>query len=228
VSRKLIITGAAAVLLLGATPALALEGVTDRAGSAVERVQEDTKKVTNEVRNTVESTVQSTDDTLTSQKERIEARKTELKQRLEAKATERKERLEGRRLAQCQNRQTNINELMDKSANVGREKLARIQGFEQAIKDFYVKQELTTAAYDDVVASVDAAEGEAIAALDAMDSWQYDCEAIDGQRPTEQIQLNREAKREGLKAYRDSVQELLKVVREAFVAKQQEAENAQQ
>lgn len=226
--RKLIITGAAAVMLLGATPALALEGVSDRPGSAVERLQDDAEKATNGVRTTVETTVQATDEKLASQKERIEARKAELRERLEAKATERKERLEGRRLAQCQNRQENINELMDKSAGVGREKLTRIQGFEQAIKDFYVKQELTADTYDAVVASVDTAEAEAVAALDTMDSWQYDCAEIDGQRPTEQIQLNREAKRESLKAYRDSVQELLKVVREAFVLKQQEAEDAQQ
>lgn len=227
-SRKLIITAAAAVLLLGSTPALALEGVTDRAESVTERVKQDTGSIVKEVRSAVDTSVQTAEATVSSQKERIEARKAELREKLEAKAAERKERLEGRRLARCQNRQANINELMDKSANVGREKLTRIQGFEQGIKDFYVAQELSSETYDSVVADVDAKEANAIAALDTMLAWEYDCETIDGARPSEDIRLNREAKREGLKEYRDSVQALLKTVREAFTIKQQEVENAQQ
>jgi hypothetical protein len=217
--------------LLGAIPVLAVSAETDQ-GSLVERTRDNVRtkveSTTNEVRTTVEETESTVTDTLKSQKERIESRKSELREKLEAKAAERKERLEGRRLAQCQNRQTNINELMDKSANAGRDKLVRIQGFEQAIKDFYAKQELSSESYDAAVATVDAREAEAIAALDTMDSWQYDCEAIDGKRPTQDIQLNRQAKREGLKAYRDSVQELLKIVREAFTQKQQEAGDAQE
>lgn len=227
-SRKLIITAAAAVLLFGATPALALEGVTDRVESVSERIKEDTGNTVKEVRSTVETNVQTAEARVQAQKEQIEERKAELRERLEAKAAERKERLEGRRLAQCQNRQTNINELMDKSANVGRDKLTRIQNFEQGIKDFYVAEGLSSDTYESVVADVDVKEADAIAALDTMQAWEYDCEAIDGAQPSEEIRLNRQAKREGLKEYRDSVQVLLKTVREAFTAQQQEGEDAQQ
>ena len=227
-SRKLIITAAAAVVLFGSTPALALEGVTDRVESVSERVEQDTKNTVKEVRSTAQANVQTAEARLQSQKEQIETRKAELRERLEAKKTERKERLEGRRLAQCQNRQANINELMDKSANVGRDKLTRIQNFEQGIKDFYVAEGLSSDTYESVVADVDVKEADAIAALDTMQAWEYDCEAIDGARPSEEIRLNRQAKREGLKEYRDSVQVLLKTVREAFTAQQQEGEDAQQ
>lgn len=231
-TRKMIITGMLSMMLLGVAPALAVSAESTESGSLLDKTREgvrtNVESAKNEVRTTVEETRDRTEDTLKLQKDQIETRKAELRDKLEAKANERKERLEGRRLAQCQNRQANINQLMDKSAGLGRDKLARIQGFEQAIKDFYVKQQLSIGTYDRVVANVDAKEAEAIAAIDTLDAWNYDCAAIDAKRPTQDIQMNREAKRTGLKAYRDSVQELLKVVREAFTLKQQEAGDAQE
>lgn len=228
-SRKLIIGAAGAVLLFGSTPLFALgEGSADKVNSLVERTAQTAESGTKAVTDEVRSTAEAADEKVKSQKEQIEGRKAELREKIEARAAERKERLEGRRLAQCQNRQADINQLMGKSAELGREKLGRIQGYEQAIKDFYVKQQLSIETYEAATLAVDAKEAEAIAALDTMDAWQYDCDEIDAKRPTQDIQSNREAKRNGLKAYRDSVKELLTVVREAFTQKQQEAGDAQQ
>lgn len=215
----------AAVLVVPA-PVLAVEGSHESERSGVlhnlEKTVESTVDTTRGVTKTVvEETTSTLQSKAATQKERIEARKAELKAEKAKRVEEKKEKLEGRRLARCQNRQEKINDLIDKSASVGQAKLARIQSFEAAIKQFYVDQSLTSESYEAAVASVDAKEAEAIAALETLDAQDYDCADADGANPSGEIRAVHDAKRESLKQYRDSVQELLRVVREAFATKKE-------
>ena len=111
--------------------------------------------------------------------------------------------------------------LIDKSIAVGREKLTRIQSFEQRIKDFYVNQALASEGYEAAVASVDEKEAAAIAALDVIDDRDFNCELVDGDKPSDSIRSAHEAKRMALNEYRAGIKQLMAVVRQAFVDKQQ-------
>jgi len=222
--RALIIPALTAVVVLGvAAPAYARDGT---------ETNDDNENTVKTVENTVEDTVTTTTDDVTKslaerlreQRERIEERKTELENELKQRKEDRKEKLEGRRLARCQNREDNINSLLDKSANIGKERLAKIQRFEEGVKAFYEKQQLTSAEYDAVLQTVDEKEAAAVAALDVIETEDFNCDDVDGEKPSDAIHTAHEAKRTALKEYRDSVQQLIKVVRQAFVEKVQAQE----
>ena len=220
------------VVALTAAPAYAVgevrESVTNVVNKAERTVESTTTQTEAIVKSTTEEATKPLNERVKSQQEQIESRKEELKQKLDQKATERKAKLEGARLAQCQNRQDNINELIGKSVTNDRERLQRIQRFEEGIKAFYEKQELTSEAYDPAVQKVDQAEAGAIAALDIIANQEFDCLMVDGVKPSDTIKSVHESKREALKAYRDNVEELLKVVREAFAQKKDEVGDAAQ
>lgn len=227
--RNTIITAIAVVVALSGSvqvyaqegPESEQRGTTNKVVRTVETNVTRTEAGTKEV---AEGAATTGEDKVLSQQDRIEARKAELKERMEQKAAERKEKLEGRRLAICQNRQGKINALIDKSAGIGKAKLARIQAFEAGIAKFYTDQNLTSDVYDAALAAADEKEALAIAALNAVAEQQFDCTAIDGAKPSDTIKSVHETKRLALKEYRTSVQELLKVVREAFTQKA-EAQN---
>lgn len=216
--KTLVAVGVAVALAASSAPVYAreAEGTDDR------------RSVVNEVKQTVDDTSGAVDDSVektvaervTAQKEQIEARKAELEAKLRQRHAERKERLEGRRLAICQNRETAINELLDKSASNGKEHLARIQRFEEGVKRFYNAKELTSAEYDAAVLVADEKEGEAIAALNVLDAQQFDCATLDGASPSSSIKESRETKQAALRAYRDSVIDLLHIVKATFAATQ--------
>lgn len=180
--------------------------------STVETVRDSAKTVAQEP-------IATKSERLSEQKDQVEARKAVLKAQLEERRELRKERLEGRMLAKCQNRQQVINELIDKSAKVGNAKLIRIQAFHAGIVKFYEDQSLQSDSYAAALENVTLKEGEAVAALEVMTDQNYDCEAADATDPAEAVRSVRDSKRESLKAYRDSVQELLKVANKAFADK---------
>ena len=230
--RNMIITTAAVVVALsGSLPVLALEGPgsgRDESNTKVQRTMETTVERTEDGTAVVtENTETTVEDKMAAHQKRIEARKAELKERMEQKAAERKEKLEGRRLAVCENRQDNINALIKKSADTGQAKLARIQAFEAGITNFYEDQKLTSGKYTAALAAADAKEVLAEAALASMVEEEFDCTNIDAAKPSDTIKSVHETKRTALKEYRTSVQDLLKVVREAFTLQTEAQDEAQ-
>jgi hypothetical protein len=222
--RKLIIPAFTALLALAmAAPAYAHDGGTipsgDETTSTVKTVTDSVSKVEDTVKSTTEDTTKS----LETQRERIEARTLELQNELKQKKEDRKEKLEGRRLERCQNREATINSLLDKSVTLGRERLTRIQNIEAGVKAFYEKQQLSSTEYDASLQAADEKQAAAVAALNVIDTENFSCDQVDGAKPSDTIHTTNEAKRTALKEYRESVQHLIKVVRQAFVAKQQAA-----
>ena len=223
--KTLVAVGVAVALAASSAPVYAREAgeMDDRRGalSEVKQTVEDTTGVADDtVKQAVDTAEQTVARRVAAQKEQIEARKAELEAKLRQRHAERKERLEGRRLAVCQNRETAINELLDKSASNGKEHLARIQRFEEGVKRFYDAKELTSAEYDAAVLVADEKEGEAIAALNVLDAQQFNCATLDGASPSSSIKESRETKQAALRAYRDSVIDLLHIVKATFAATQ--------
>jgi len=215
--RTLIIPALTAVVVVAvAAPAYAHEDTTEQ--------NDDNGGLVKTVENTVTRTTDDTKESLTSLRDRIEARKTELEDKLKQTQEHRQENLEVSRLAQCQNREAAINSLLDKSVAIGKARLAKIQGIENGVKAFYEKQQLSSTEYDAVLQTVDEKQAAAVAALEVVENEDFSCSEVDGAKPSDTIRSAHEAKRTALNEYRASVQQLIKVVRQAFVAKVQAAE----
>lgn len=216
-------------LLIGALVALVTLSTTSTAYALV-NVRETTESVTDTVEATVDdtaATVKSVEDRVSdraakvlSLDDRIAERKAELERRLAAKAEERKERLEGRRLERCQNRQESINKLINKSAETGQRHLQNIQRVEQRVEEFATKKSISSDAYGDAQSAADDKEAAASAAVSVLDAQTFDCSTVDSMAPASDIRTVREAKRAALREYRDSVIELIKVVKAEFAAQQ--------
>ncbi len=225
--RIVAVSGLIAVAtIVSVTPAFA---VTDE-------LQDTTKQVRIDAKKAVESTVNSTNDklantvesgesaaaTLEDRKQLLEERKTALRERLEQKSDARKTKLEGRRLAQCQNRQDNINSLIDKGAENGRRHFANIGAFEDQILAFAEKKSVNGEAYATALADVEEKKGDAEIALSVMEGQTFDCATLDGAKPAESVKMIREAKQDALRAYRDSVIQLIQTIKAEFAATQTE------
>lgn len=214
--------------------AFALTSVTST--YALVGLGETTRSVTNEVTKTVEGTVDETtksvrktvEDTsgrvserVLSQKDRIEQRRAELKEKLEMKAENRREMLEGKRLAKCQSKQAEINQLLDSSSTVGNRHLENLQRLEEKVSAFAAKKSIASETYTTALATADEKEAAAIAALEVMDTQNFDCSSVDGSDPASGVKEMRQAKRAALGAYRDSVIELIHVVKQEFAVQSQ-------
>lgn len=215
-----------------AAPAYAISiDPVDRITSDGNDLLKNVEKTVDGVRDTIDSSVdnagkigEKVEERVKSERERVEDKKTEFREELKLDKVERKQKLEGRRLAQCQNREGSINGLMKKSANVGKERLAKIQQYETGIKNFYTEQGLSSDAYEAAVALVDERKTAAVAAVDVVEAHKFDCGTMDGAAPSGELKQMRVAKRQALDEYRGSVKALLKVVKDAFEAKNAESD----
>lgn len=204
--RKILVSAALAAVLIG-TPAFAHEDGTEPARSPD---SEQTKPAT------VTDGSSSRGETRRSE---ANEKKASLKERLEKRQAERKSKLEGRRLAQCQNREARINKLVAQSVATGRDRLAKIQTKEEAVKAFYAKHELSSGAYEAAVAAADEKEAVATATLDTLAGFTFDCDQVDGASPAEGLKDAHKTKHQALDDYRRSVKQLFAVVKDALVAK---------
>lgn len=223
IQKVIIVAVAAIAILAGTSPAYAeregvlsetTHGATDKLESTTKTVVDDTAK-----------TVSKVEDSVLTQKERVEAHKAELRDKLSQQAAARKEKLEGRRLAQCENRQKHINDLLDKSLANGRLQLDNIQRVQQRVTEFYAKQKLASTDYEAALVKADTAKANALATFDVMGDQTFDCQTVDGAKPSLFIQETHQAKKDALDAYRQSVIELIHVTKQAFETSHQEAEN---
>ena len=214
----LVMTLAAIITVTGASPSFALHDGSNRreVERNLESKLEDTTSKTTETVENVAKLVVSDKESRQSRAERIEARKTELKERLQAKREARQSKLEDRRLAQCQNRQTNINALIDRSAENGKRHLANIQRVEESVKSFAEKKNVDSTSYQAELEAADLREAEAAAAVNVVSSEDFDCSSVDGASPAGSIKMMNETKRTALQAYRDSVINLIHVVKAAY------------
>lgn len=208
------------------TPAFALEDELRETSREVRsesgrRVESATRESDDKLARTTE-TVESNSDDLMERKQSLEDRKTELRERLEKKALDRKSKLEGRRLAQCQNRQDQINGLITKGTEKSQRHFANIEAFEARITTFADKKSINSEAYAAALIDVQEKKATATSAIEVMGSVPFDCVKVDGDKPADGVKTIREAKQNALRDYRDSVIQLLQAVKAEFAATQSE------
>lgn len=227
--NKFLIGALATVVVAGvATPVLAYEGQNDLPSSARQHVDEgksriqktmnDTRENVEQARNELKDARVQAAETVKSQKEQIETRRAELKQRLETARSERKAELSDKRLELCQQRQDKINQLIAASAKFGRERLTHIQNVEARVKEFYSRKNLASTEYDAALSVVDEKEALATAAVEVVESQTFECTKVDGSKPSGEIKSLHETKHQALNDYRDSLKQLIQIVKAAAQA----------
>jgi len=225
-SKFAIVIVALLVAMSLATPVFAYDSDgSSTVGDRLNQVKTNAEQTVSETREKVKTTRDQlqevgsdTTEMVLSHKERIEQHRSELKQKIEASHVERKIALKDKRLELCEKRQGKINGLIASSAKMSREQLAHIQEVESKVKDFYSRKELVSAEYDSAAALVDEKEALAVAAVEVAESQKFDCAKVDGEKPSGEIKSLHETKRSALKDYRDSVKQLIQIVKAAHKA----------
>ena len=183
----------------------------------IESRTDDTAKV---VVQTTEDSKNRVSDSLESREKRLEQLNAERQERFEKRAAQRASRLEGRRLAQCQNRQENINALMTRSVETGTRHYENIKRIEDKVLAFAEKKALDEQTYAAALQDAQDKGVNAKSAVEVASTQKFDCTKVDGEKPSDLIRLTHSEKRDALNAYRASVVELIQTVKAAFASTQ--------
>lgn len=164
-------------------------------------------------------------------KERAAALKAEAEKRAEAaraKAAEAKTRAQERsgkkleevKLRVCQKREATINNLMTRLGNRGQKQLDMISTTSERLQAYKESKGLTVANYDSLLATTEAQKLAAQAAVDAAKSVQgsFKCDGSDPKSAADSFKQAMKVQHDAIKAYRDSVKELLTAIKQAQAA----------
>lgn len=151
-----------------------------------------------------------------SHREQIQLKREKMIQELEARRTEKRTMLAEKRLELCEQRQTRINQLIDKSSATARERLAFIQSFESRVVEFYEREGLDSSEYEAAVTLVNEREATATAAIEVIEGTSFECSRVDGENPSREIKQMHATKVASLNEYRDSVKQLIRIVKAAY------------
>lgn len=206
--KKSIITSSFMVGVLGVGAVLPVVTVSaqgsDRAAQAQER-----RQAAEEVRS--EQTRPS-----------VEERKAEILERVEAKRAEVKEKLEQKRLEVCEKRADKINKIIAKSAENSERHLAVFQKIADRTQVFYEDKQLNVANYEELVATVEEKEADAVAAIEAIQEVTFDCAEQDPSNVGATVRDVMKTQHQALKEYRTSIKDLIVGIKQS--AQEAEAE----
>jgi hypothetical protein len=117
----------------------------------------------------------------------------------------------------CEKRQTVITNVMTRMNNRGQKHLDLITTVSTKVQEFKNSKDLTVENYDTLLASVESSKTAAQTAVDAVKNTQveFKCDGTDPKGVASSFKEAVRSQNEALKAYRDSVKDLIKAVRHA-------------
>lgn len=129
-------------------------------------------------------------------------------------------KLEETKLRICQKREATINNLMSRIGDRGQKQLTMISATSDRVQAFKTTKNLTVAGYDSLLATTEAQKQAAQAAVEAVKSVQtsFKCDGSDPKSAADSFKQAMKTQHEAIKAYRDSVRELLVAVKQAQAA----------
>lgn len=148
------------------------------------------------------------------------ARAAEIKAKAEANKAKRElaaQKLDAAKQRICEKRQTIITNVMTRMNNRGQKHLDLITAVSTKVQAFKNNKNLTVENYDTLLAAVESSKSAAQAAVDAVKNTQveFKCDGTDPKGVASNFKEAVTAQNEALKAYRDSVKDLIKAVRQA-------------
>lgn len=139
-----------------------------------------------------------------------------------AQSTSGAQKLEAGKLAVCQSRQDIIATILNRLAKRGDDTVEYVDTVSQRVQDYYARNQLSIDGYDALLASVNSAKTSAQSASKLVDdaAAKFDC-GMEGPKVAGQnVGQLTTARNEAIKAYRDTVAQLVSVVQAASTAVQ--------
>lgn len=124
-------------------------------------------------------------------------------------------RLTTARLTVCQSRRQKINDIISHGVEQNKKQLAVFQKIEANVEQFYINKKLSSDSYASAVANADAAEADAVAAIEISANITFDCTTADSTNPGSAIKEVMTTRHSTLQAYRTAVKDLIVVVKKA-------------
>lgn len=153
-------------------------------------------------------------------RERAKQLQEEAKKRVEAakqRAEERSGKLADTKLRICKNRESNVNNLMDRITTRGEKQLELIDKIVERTQKYKTDKNLTVANYDTLLAAANAKKVAAQAAAEAVEAGKvaFKCDGTDPKGNAAVFKQLMQGQVEAIKAYRSSAIELLKAVKQS-------------
>lgn len=144
----------------------------------------------------------------------------QLKSRLQELKAERQqknqERLAAAKLRVCQQRQSKIKAIINRSVTRAEKQLTLFTTIAERVKVFYAEKGRTVANYDELVAAVDAAKADAQSNLSVLKNLDpFECDVKDPKGNAEAFKVALRMVNEDLKTYRTAVKNLIVGVKSA-------------
>ncbi len=150
-----------------------------------------------------------------AQAQAVADRKAAIQQKITSMKQERVAKLDAKRLAVCQQRQQKINDIFAQGTTQNTKQLAVFQQIEANVKQFYLDKKLSSPDYAAALAAADAAESNAVAAIEVAASTTFSCSTTDPTNPGSVIKEVMTTRHTALAAYRTAIKNLILVVRKA-------------
>lgn len=150
-----------------------------------------------------------------AQNQVVTDKKAEIQQKFTTMKEARTTKLETKRLEVCQQRQQKINDIVAKGAEKNTKQLAVFQKIEANVIQFYVDKKLSSDGYLTAAAKADAAEANAVAAIEVSTEMTFDCKTANGDNPGSIIKEAMTTRHSALAVYRTAIKDLIVVVKKA-------------
>lgn len=129
-----------------------------------------------------------------------------------------KTRLEGEKLKSCENRETAINNILDKIAQRGEKKLGAYTSIFEKVQAFYIRKGLSVSNYEALVAEANTKKAAAQAAVDDIKAKQIEfaCDGGDPKGAATGFKADLKAEISALHAYQQSIKNLVTAIRSSL------------
>lgn len=160
-------------------------------------------------------------------------KKAEAKQKAEAEMAERKQKVQEKSAEQrkkvCEQRKKGIENKFSKIVTNAKRAQTRIDGFYTKAINYHEKNDITPTNWSDLVAAADTAKANSQGSIDALATISPSVDCSTNTVPTDIANFKAAAKstRDNLKAYKMSVKDMLKALKDAKPSSETETEGAQ-
>lgn len=201
-----------------ATPVFAVESDDSTTDSTSEVENEDESEDSTD--DSVTTTNDRRNDVADQKKAEIAKRRAEAQAAVAEKREEVKTRLESKQLEKCQQREKNVQKIMNRINELGDKQLGVFEKISTRTQDFYAAKGYTLANYTDLVGAVDSAQLAAEAQVAATNSFgtDFDCAGENPLGTANAFKASLGTQKAAMKTYKTAIKDLIVGVKSAATA----------
>jgi hypothetical protein len=181
-------------------------------------VHDATSLVRTEVEKVQGTETQNKEEAAELRRQEIEAKRLEIEQKNAAKRAAVTEKLSGKRAEQCKAKQDQINRMLDERSEAARRHYETFATIQDRLQTYAENQKLDIKYDSALQIIIPGAQDKALAAVQALETTQFDCENVDASAPGAIIKDQIAATKLALSEYRDAIKEYAEAIKAAASA----------